>query len=390
MSKSVCSREAAVAGNALFDREVGIFIDAWRNARAGLPDEHQDNVLLPCGNDDALHDFFRCAENPLQHLLSHAAIAAHLSRPAENVFFDPESGDPLLASFEQRIYNLARRLSDESAHVPFRSIHPHKQTPAGDNALISSYPADSEIRYNSGNHFASRPSNTNVFEENRLRCIAGSAGSVSVLFRNGYLEDRLQDIRILTSAMHSTGETQMQFFVICSRHSIKEGHFGTALVIMDPAVPDFPKRVLICDTLQKKLPEHPRWWYHFLGTFSQVFGEGITELIGDVSHPLQKVNVKGDDPYRHDWDCPYYAASAAEAFTGMAIQDPNLLLSGQCTEIYEAMKAFMPDYYDGAQVKERHAIREVNRLKRWNSGRLVIKSLAGKAETQFPRASEQL
>ena len=164
--------------------------------------------------------------------------------------------------------------------------------------------------------------------------------------------------------------------MICSRHSQKEGHYGVSLVIMEPANPDFPKRVLICDTILKDLPQHPRWWNHFVEEYTAVFGEAIIEMLEDLSHPLQKVNITGDNPYRHDWDCPYYAASMASALADLVLADPELILNGSTVSIHQTMKDKMPDYYwPGQLIKDRPDIRQANLLKRWNSGRNVIEQL---------------
>jgi hypothetical protein len=375
MKQRTCTQEIAEAANRFFEHEIYRFLYLWAR-------DHRENTLLQFDQplevyltNDALRDFFLTTPHPVQQLLSNRFIARHLGRRARGVYFDPVTGDPLLSNTEQRIYNLARRMDSERMHVPFRSVHPNKQTEAGDNADISTYPPDCElIRYNSGNHFTSRPANGNVFDENSRRCTAKTADHLHVLFKRGFLEDRLQDVKAATLALHATGEARPQFFVIYSRHSLKEGHFGASLVIMDPANPDFPSRVLVCDTLLKDLPQHPRWWYHFVAEFAQVFGDAITEIIEDLSHPLQKINIKGDDPYRHDWDCPYYVASMTEALANLVKNNPELLLNGTVHDIHNAMKTEMTDYYqpDG-EIKDRPGIQLANRLKRWNSGRELIK-----------------
>jgi len=263
-------------------------------------------------------------------------------------------------------------------HIPFRSVHPNKQTEAGDTAPISTYPIDSEmIRYNSGNHFTSRPANGNVFIENSKRCMVKAHGNLHVYFKRGFLEDRLQNLKKFTAALHETGDTQLQFFVICSRHSLQEGHFGVSLVIMDPVNPYFLRRIMVCDTLLKDLPQHPRWWPHFIAAYSNVFGDAIAEIVEDLSHPLQKVNIKGEEPYRHDWDCPYYTASMADALAELVKSNSDLLLNGSLGHIHNAMKDLMPDYYNQHQeIKDRSTIQQANRLKRWLSGTTVIKNLA--------------
>lgn len=377
MKQCTVTKEIAEAANHFFELEVNRFLLDWVH-------QHEDKTLLQFDQtvekyiaNGALRDFFLTTPHPMQQLLNNHFIARHLGRCAEDVYFDPVSGDPLWASAEQRIYNLARRMDSERVHVPFRSIHPNKQTEAGDTADINTYPAESEeIRYNSGNHFASRPANGNVFDENSKRCMAKSEGNLHVLYKRGFLEDRLKEVMELTAAMHDAGKTGYQFFVICSRHSLKEGHFGTSLVIMDTANANFPKRVMVCDTLLKELPQHPRWWNFFIEEYSHVFGDAVVEILDDLSHPLQKVNVKGDDPYRHDWNCPYYAASMADALADLVKSDPELMVNGSVYDIHQAMKQLMPDYYlPDHEIKDRAAIQQANRLKRWKSGIEVIQEL---------------
>jgi len=321
-------KETATLANLNFENEILKFLRFWARS--------DDEAYLETG---ALRDFFLLAEQPLPALLKHTLIADHLCRPMHQVYFDPSNRDPLLAPAEQRIYNLLRRIADERMHIPFRSVQPNKQTDNGDIADINTYPLDSDtLRYNSGNHFSSRPANINVFEENSANAIEKSANNLFVLFRRGFLEDRLHDVKAITAAMHEAGETQVQFFVICSRHSAKEGHFGASLIVMDPVNPDFPKRVLICDTLLKELPHHPRWWNFFVKEYTNVFGDAIIEIMEDLSHPLQKVNIKGDEPYRHDWDCPYYVASMTHALTDLVKSDFGLILHGSTSEIHQGMK----------------------------------------------------
>jgi hypothetical protein len=377
MQEYTCNKETAEATNYNFECEVYNVLRDWVTHNENETLLRFDGPLEEYLINDAFRDFFLNATQPLQQLLQHGPIAEHLGRSVAAVYFDPTSGDPLFAPSEQRIYNLARRMDSERMHIPFRSVQPCKQTDAGDNADISTYPVESEeIRYNSGNHFASRPANGNVFDENSKLCTAKATGTLSVLFKRGFLEERLHDIKELTFTLHKEGEKRLQFFLICSRHSLTEGHFGTSLVIMDPTNPYFPVRVLVCDTLLKELPQHPRWWNHFIAEYSNVFGNAVAEIIEDLSHPLQKVNVKGDHPYRHDWDCPYYVASMANALADLVKKSPDLMINADLQEIHNAMKHLMPDYYQpDLIIKDRQDIKYTNQLKRWNSGQDVIKSL---------------
>ena len=365
------------AANLNFEFEVNQYLRDWIF-------EHEDETLLQFDqslaeylSNNALRDFFLHSYHPLKHLLQQSAIACHLGRDASEVYFDPTSGDPLFSLLEQRIYNLAHRMDSEKMHIPFRSVQPCKQTEAGDNSDISTYPFESEeIRYNSGNHFTSRPANQNVFEENSKKCSAKSGGNLCVMFKRGFLEERLQEIKEQVIITNEAGEQELQYFVVCSRHSPREGHFGTSLVIMDPLNPYFPVRVLVCDTLLKELPHHPRWWHHFIAEYSNVFGNAIGEIIEDLSLPLQKVNIKGDDPFRHDLDCPYYVTSMTDALADLILKDPGLMLNGGLDEIHHEMKKLMQDYYNSdLTIKERQDIRSINSLKRWNSGQILIKEL---------------
>jgi hypothetical protein len=371
------TKQMAEVANVSFELEVKQFLRDWIFEHGGETLLQFDQSLEEYLSNDALRDFFLHAVHPLKQLLKKSTIASHLGRSVSEVYFNPISGDPLFALIEQRIYNLAHRMDSEKMHIPFRSVHPCKQTEAGDNADISTYPLDSEqIRYNSGNHFTSRPANGNVFDENSEKCSNKSEGNLNVMFKRGFLEDRLQDIKERVIALHEAGEKELQFFVVCSRHSPTEGHFGTSLVIMDPLNPHFPIRVLVCDTLLKELPQHPRWWNHFIAEYANVFGNAISEIIEDLSMPLQKVNIKGDDPFRHDWDCPYYVTSMTDALADLVLTNPKLILTGSLHEIHNEMKKSMQDYYTpNLIIKERQDIKHINSLKRWNSGQLLIKEL---------------
>jgi hypothetical protein len=387
MKLTICIKHVAEAANRRFDREIQRFLRAWIRLHDELTFLQFDQTLEQYVANDALRDFFLHTEQPFQALLKNRLIARHLGRRAEMVHFDPISGDPLLARTEQRIYNLARRMDSEQMHIPFRSVQPNKQTAAGDTADIHTYPVGSEeIRYNSGNHFTSRPANQNVFDQNSKRCTVKSEGNLHVLFKRGFLEERLAEVREMASIIGEAGVTQLQYFVICSRHSPKEGHFGVSLVIMDPTKPAFPRRVMVCDTLLKELPQHPRWWNHFIAEYTQVFGEAIIEIVEDLSHPLQKVNVKGDEPYRHDWNCPYYAAAMADALADLVRDQPEMILNGKVTQIHEEMKTVMPDYYQADnELKDRHAIQSTNRLKRWMSGSSLIKLIVKETDLITPQ-----
>ena len=190
------TKEMAEAANLNFEFAVNQFLRNWIFEHEGETLLRFDQSFEEYLANVALRDFFLQSVHPLKQLLRQPAISRHLGRDVSEVYFNPISGDPLFATIEQRIYNLAHRMDSEKMHIPFRSVHPCKQTEAGDNSDISTYPVESDqIRYNSGNHFTSRPANGNVFDENSERCSAKAAGNLNVMFKRGFLEDRLQDIK---------------------------------------------------------------------------------------------------------------------------------------------------------------------------------------------------
>jgi hypothetical protein len=180
------SEEEAEAANHHFEFEVNQFLRNWILEHEGETLLQFDQSLAEYLSNDALRDFFLHSVHPLKQLLQQRAIASHLGRSVSEVYFNPTSGDPFFSAIEQRIYNLAHRMDSEKMHIPFRSVHPCKQTEAGDNSDISTYPVESEqIRYNSGNHFTSRPANGNVFDENSKWCSAKSDSNLHVLCSSG-------------------------------------------------------------------------------------------------------------------------------------------------------------------------------------------------------------
>jgi len=65
-----------------------------------------------------------------------------------------------------------------------------------------------------------------------------------------------------------------------------------------------------------------------------------------------------------------------DALADLVKNNSELVLNGSTYEIHHAMKSYMPDYYQPDYVfKSRSNIKEANRLKRWMSGREVIKDL---------------
>ncbi len=90
-------KEFAEAANSLFEYEIYKFLKRWTRY-------HPDKTLLRFNRpldeylaQDALIDFFLHSKKPLLKLLNTRAIANHLGRAADVVYFDPITSDPLLA-----------------------------------------------------------------------------------------------------------------------------------------------------------------------------------------------------------------------------------------------------------------------------------------------------
>ncbi len=89
MEKCNFTKEMAETANVIFEIEVFEFLRRWARS--------DDKTYL---ENDSLRDFFLLAQQPLQALLQQEFIAKHLGRCSDEVYFDPHTGDPLLAPAE--------------------------------------------------------------------------------------------------------------------------------------------------------------------------------------------------------------------------------------------------------------------------------------------------
>ena len=189
------------------------------------------------------------------------------------------------------------------------------------------------------------------------------------------MEDALRTVRTTTERLAEAGDGRQQGFVIQRRHAAHDRHLGAAFLLMDPAQPDQPRRVIFCDTLNPS--GTPPWWNTFKRALDAVFPqpEGTapaSDRLEDGSVNLQRLH--DGVPVRHqDIDCAFYSASIARALIQLAVQQPDLLQYGPIDEIVSRMTERMPEYFTEANVpKPPTVVREANVIRRWNTGREAL------------------
>ena len=369
----------AVQANDAFDRAVQQFLRHWLDAGtvSGLHDETETGVdaFIETG---ALRSFFKHHDDALELLLDDAAIARHLLRPADAVFFWGDAYEPLLARFERRIYNLAAHR--EHREVPFRYCPPSRQGDFGDTPDQSQLPVE-DIREDIGTYFGTRRSDAtalNILGDQLRRETLRPAAWPIVVVTEGYMTESLQRVRTLTEEAADKGDTQRHCFIVQRRHAPDDRHLGAALLVMDPARPDQPRRVMFCDTLNPN--GTPPWWNKFKEKVDAVFPQSAgqppaSDRLEDGGVNLQRLH--DGVPVRHqDIDCAFYTASMCRALIQTAQQFPELIQHGSINDIVSEMTARMPEYFDGPdQAKDSVLVREVNVMRRWNTGREALQNL---------------
>ncbi|RIV23914.1 hypothetical protein DYU11_13190 [Fibrisoma montanum] len=377
--------EKAEAANRAFDDAVRQFLRDWieHGTVSEKPHESGSDVdeFIEQG---ALRTFFIHTPDPFEHLLEREAIARHLLRPVEEVYFQHDAYEPLFSRFERRIYNLAAHR--EHLEIPFRYSSKSRQGDHGDTIALADMP-EGQGREDIGMYFGTRRSDntalTLIANELQQEALLPAPLPVHVI-TEGYMEDSLRMVKTIAEHLHATGEHQPHCFVIQRRHAADDRHLGAALLVMHPEHPDRPQRIIFCDTLNPS--GTPPWWHSFKRKVDTVFPqpEGsapASDLLEDGGVKLQRLH--DGVPVRHqDIDCAFYTASIGRALIQVARYYPDLILEGTIGEIVSQMTARMPEYYAEAnQPKDPIAVREMNVIRRWNTGRQALQNLARPAVT---------
>lgn len=373
------TKERAEWANMVFDAAVKQFLRDWidHSTVVGRVDEVDPDTEAFIENG-ALRSFFKHHDDALEQLLSRDDIARHLLRPVNEVYFQNDAYEPLLARFERRIYNLAAHR--EHREVPFRYSPPSRQGDHGDTID----PADlspEQFREDIGMYFGTRRSDETaltILAAHLRREAAGFTRLPITVITDGYMTESLRTVRHLTEQARDAGEEQPCCFIIQRRHAADDRHLGAALLIMNPQRPDRPQRVIFCDTLNPS--GTPPWWHKFKHKVDAVFpqpeGEApVSDRLEDGGVNLQRLH--DGVPVRHqDIDCAFYTSSICRALIQLTKTNPDLILTGGIGEIVSGMTDRMPEYFSAAnQPKSQSVVREENVVRRWNTGREALQNL---------------
>ena len=374
------SLEQAEIANTAFDEAVKDLLRAWIeqgtvSTNLSLEGAADKEEFLEHG---ALRSFLKHRVDAFERLLEQEDIARHLLRPIDEVYFQMDAYEPLLAKFEKRIYNIAAHR--ENLEVPFRYSPISRQGAHGDTIqptdLDSKQPGE-----DIGVYFGTRRTDSTALSilahQLRWEAMAPSEMPIHVI-TEGYMDESLQRVRTITEQLAGQENMQPHCFVIQRRHAENDRHLGTALLIMNPQRPALPQRIIFCDTLS---PGHrPPWWNKFKEKVDAVFPqpEGqatASDKLEDGSVKLQRLH--DGVPVRHqDIDCAFYTASMGRALIQLVRADADLVINGSIEDIMSQMTARMPEYYEQSnQPKEPTAVREANVIRRWNTGWQALKNM---------------
>ncbi len=385
-SQTICStdyrKEQAIQANQAFDDAVRHYLRDWidrgtnTDAIRTVDGEHDTEAFIEQG---ALRSFFKHREDAFEQLLNNDTIASHLLRSSDQVYFQQDAYQPLLAKFEQRIYNLAAHR--EHLEVPFRYSSASRQGDHGDSVTLADMPTD-QIREDIGLYFGTRRSDTtalNILARQLRREALGATELPIHVITEGYMLDSLRAVRTATELFGEQGDTRLHCFVIQRRHAADDRHLGAALLLMNPEQPESPRRIIFCDTLNPS-GQQPPWWHTFRRNLDAAFPQPAEQLptaarLEDGGVNLQRLH--DGVPVRHqDIDCAFYTASIGRALIHIARTDPALLINGSIDEIVSQMTGSMTEYFVRAnQPRDPAEVREVNVIRRWNTGRQAIKHI---------------
>lgn len=374
------TKERADWANNAFDHAVKQFLREWIDhstvAGSHIEADPDTDLFIEHG---ALRSFFKHSDDALERLLRNDAIARHLLRPISEVFFENDAYEPMLALFEKRIYNLA--VHREHLEVPFRYSPASRQGTHGDT--VGLFDGEGQPKEDIGMYFGTRRSDTTALTilGDQLRREAALPTRLPVhVVTEGYMDESLRHVRAVTEQLQADGDDQLHCFVIQRRHAADDRHLGGALLLMNPANPAVPERVIFCDTLNPL--GQPPWWDKFKQKVDAVFPQpegcpAVSDRLEDGGVNLQRLH--DGVPVRHqDIDCAFYSASMVRALIQLAQSTPDLILTGDIRDIVADMTARMPEYFEAAnQPKDPVLVRAENVARRWNTGREALQNLMG-------------
>ncbi|WP_420147537.1 hypothetical protein [Spirosoma sp.] len=367
--------EQAEAANEAFDEAVKQLLRDWIDQGTVTTKILEDTASVDeFVERGALRSFFKHRPDAFERLLEQEAIAHHLLRPIDEVYLQGDAYEPLLARFERRIYNIAAQR--ENLEIPFRYSPLSRQGDHGDTLQLTEATGE-----DIGVYFGTRRSDSTALailaQQLRWEAIGASTLPIHVV-TEGHMTESLQRVKTIAEQLGKQGDTDLHCFIIQRRHAADDRHLGAALLLMDPSVPSLPQRIIFCDTLRPG--QQPPWWDKFKAKIDAVFPqpEGLapaSAMLEDGGVKLQRLH--DGVPVRHqDIDCAFYTASMGRALIQLAKADPDLIVNGSIEKIVSQMTERMPEYYEQSnQPKEPVLVREVNVIRRWNTGWQALKNL---------------
>ena len=394
-----CSQAQAEHANNAFDNEVRRFLEVWL-AKHNVSAASADREYIE-GN--ALRTFFQHNDNALELLLADKGIAGHLLRGADEVYFQPDAYEPLLSTFEKRIYNLSANLTlrpdkaqpdliwNEKGMIPFRYISPKRQSEQGDTL-----PATVD---DIGNYFGNRRTDVPT-----LRLMAKHLAQATEApnpdfpihsVTLNHMVDSFRDVKHQTEKLKADGGNGLHCFIVQRRHHNEhDKHLGAALFVMDVQHPEKPQRIILCDTVRKPNGT-AAWETQFKDKIDAAFPHApgqprISEMTEDGGVGLQRWH--DGQPERHkDIDCAFYTESMAEALIRLARKNKDLVVSGNINDIVAAMTGEMKEYFERPnQPKPPVVVREVNVQKRWRAGQERLEYIAQASQVQHATTTPSL
>ncbi|MDB5239623.1 MAG: hypothetical protein JWP57_248 [Spirosoma sp.] len=375
------TKERADWANNAFDHAVKQFLREWID-HSTVEGNHvdEDSNTDEFIEHGALRSFFKHQDDALESLLRQDAIARHLLRPINEVYFENDAYEPMLAQFEKRIYNLAAHR--EHREVPFRYSPTSRQGAHGDTVgLVDD--VTGVAKEDIGMYFGTRRSDETALTilANQLRAEIQDETILPIhVITEGYMEDSLRRVHTVATQLGEEGKRQLHCFVIQRRHAAHDRHLGAALLVMDSQQPDLPRRIIFCDTLNPF--GQPPWWDKFREKIDIVFPQPagqtpVSDRLEDGGVNLQRLH--DGVPVRHqDIDCAFYTASMSRALIQVIQSNPSLILTGSIADVVSEMTARMPDYFDYAnQPRDPALVREENVAYRWKTGRQALQNLMG-------------
>ncbi|WP_198045034.1 hypothetical protein [Spirosoma montaniterrae] len=367
--------------NQQFDNAVRQYLRCWVIEHPALGAEYgsaSENALTAFIEQDALRHFFGQYPDALERLLEQDDLSRHLLRPSHEVYFQPDAYEPLLATFEKRIYNLSAHHKHHA--ISFRYSPVSRQNACGDSIALADMPAG-QAREDIGVYFGTRRSDETALNllgrQLRREALFSPVLPIHVV-TEGYMVDSLRTVRKITEQLTNEAGQPLHCFVIQRRHAADDRHLGAALLLMNLRQPNQPRRIIFCDTLNPH--GTPPWWNKFKQYVDEVFPQPtghapVSERLEDGGVNLQRLH--DGVPIRHqDIDCAFYSASMARALIQLAKLSPDLLINGSIHALVSAMTERMPEYFaEPNKPKNPEWVREVNILRRWETGQAVLADL---------------